>query len=134
MRQGVSQLRLRSTEISDLLGGGRNLLARRHDTSLLATPLFVPEKEGSVLLDWSTEIETIVVVLQLRLWLAGFVEKEISGIQFIVTEKLKARAVKLVAAALRDEIDYGPLRLAIFSTEAITLYTELLNGIDGRKN
>ena len=42
--------------------------------------------------------------------------------------------MKLVAAAFGNEIDYRPLRLAIFRAEAVSLHPELLNRIDGRKD
>src|SRR6266545_2303204 len=114
MRQSVSQLRFRSTEISYSLGGRWNLLARKHYPALFITPLFVPEEEDPVFLDWPAEVETIVVIFQLRFWLTIRVKKEISGIEFVTAIKLKAGAVKLVGAAFGYQIDYGSLRLAVF--------------------
>src|SRR6476660_8877277 len=122
MWQGISQLRFRGTEISHSLGGGRNLLARKHHPALFITPFFVPEEEDPVFLDWSAEVEAIVVIFQLRFWLTIRVKKKVGSVQFITPIKLEAATVKLVAAAFRNEIDYRSLRLTIFRTEAITLY------------
>jgi len=47
MRQGISQLRLRSAEVTGPLRCGRHFeLQRRHQPALFPTPLFIPEKEG----------------------------------------------------------------------------------------
>ena len=127
------RIRQRSAEISHPLSGGRDL-RRKHNAPVLATPLFIPEKEDLVLLDWAAEVEAIVVVLQLSLRLSGSVKKEISSIQFVTAQKLKAGSVKLVAAAFSNQIDHGALGLTVLSAEAVTLDTELLNRIDRRKD
>jgi len=69
----------RSAEISHPLSRGRNLIGK-HDTTLLATPLFIPEEEDLILLNWAAEVEAVVIIFQLRLRLAGPVEKEVGGI------------------------------------------------------
>ncbi len=42
--------------------------------------------------------------------------------------------MKLVTATFSDEIDYGTLRLAVLSAEAVTINAELLNGVNRRKD
>ena len=68
------------------------------------------------------------------LWLTGTVEKEISSIERVVTQELKGRAVKLIAATLGDQIDHGALRLTVFRAETIALDTKLFDRIDGGKH
>src|SRR6185295_7814432 len=88
----------------------------------------------SVLDDWATEVAAVVVVVQLRLRLAGAVQEEVVGVKRIVSEKLERGAVKIIAAALRDQVDHRALRLAKLCTEAVALNTKLLNRVDRRKH
>ncbi len=125
-------IRNEAAEVARPLRSGRHFeLQRRHQPALLATPFFIPEKEGPVLLHWPAEVESVVVVLQYRFWLPRPIIEEVSRVKTIAPFELKSGAVKLIAAAFGNQIDDGALRLAVLCAEAITLYAELLNGVDG---
>src|SRR5580658_1550508 len=60
--------------------------------------------------------------------------KEIFRIQVAIANKFKARPVKLVGAALGDDVDLGAPAAAVFRGGVARLDFELLNGIHGRQN
>ena len=106
---------------------GGDALGRGHQPALFAAPLFIPEKEGPVLLDWPAEVESVVVVLQYRFWLPRPIIEEVSRVKAVAPFELKSGTVKLVGATLSNQINYGSLRLTVLCAEAIPFYAELLN-------
>ena len=57
------------------------------------------------------------------------VEKEITSIQYVITQKFKSGTVKLIGAAFGDQIDDRALCLPKLRAEAVALHTKLLNRV-----
>src|SRR5262245_40825529 len=123
----------RTAEVADLLEIGRNLAAQR-GTAAFPAPFFGPEEERSILDDRSVEVAAEVVVTQLASLLSGSIQKEVVGIQRVISQKLEYRAVKLVAAAFGDQIDHGALSLSELRAETVSFHAEFLDRVDGWKD
>src|SRR6266498_4674004 len=102
--------------------------------ALLAAPLLRPEEEDSVLDNRAAEIAAEVLVLQLPFRLTSGIKEEIVCVETVTAQEIEASAMKLIAAAFRDQIDDGALCLTVLCAEAVAFDFELCNGINRRKH
>src|SRR5439155_6355328 len=95
-----------------------NILRSRHAggaafCAFLPHAFIVHEEKSLVLEDRSAERAAELIIAKRILRLALFVE-EISCVESVVTEKIKAGAVKAVGAALGNDVDHAASTAAVF--------------------
>ena len=118
-----SDLRLREV--------ARALQRRRHDRRIqeragdLAQAGVGAEEERLVLADGAAEGAAELVAVQRR---GGEREPRI-GVQVVVAEELEQRAVKLVAAGARDDVDHAAGEASVFGAVAVGHHAELFHRV-----
>ena len=79
--------------------------------------------------DGGAHRETVLIALEGRIG-AGRIE-EILGVQLLVAQELKGRAVEVVGAGFGGEIDDAAHGAAVLRGIGVGLHLELLDGVDG---
>ena len=100
--------------------------SRRRDSPLLVA-LLIPEEENAVAPDRAAEGKAKLPPLEKGIGIGGIaVERGIGG-QLVVAEKVKGRAVQIVAARARDHVDGGAVGETRRKVEVHGRDLELLN-------
>src|ERR1700722_18777425 len=116
-------------------GSGGNILSGRDAGgagfgALFTHAFVVDEEEGFVALNWTTQRSPKLIIVKRILRRTDLVEK-IAGVESVVAEKLEARSVKIIGAALGNDVDHAAGAAAIFGFK-IGKHAQLGDGFDGQ--
>src|ERR1035441_34026 len=88
----------------------------------------IREEERLVLADGPTHRQAVLVPAKLRT--PAGLREIVPGVQVLIAEELKERAVELVAARLSDHHDGSAVGSAVFGRVGVEVQPELLHGVD----